>query len=142
MRIRASLLLAALCSTAFYVGAAEPTEPVLPRQMPNLLPIDALPASYPKDVPVPPQGKPVAAADREIGLIIVFMGKGKAEPMRVFYEAELPKQGFRIDGADRLGPEQGLFATKGERTLSIFFEERGDDLQVQLAHVPRPPVKP
>lgn len=142
MRFNALLLIVTLAATAFVSQAAEPTEPVLPKQMPTLLPISTLPASYPKDVPVPPQGKPVAAADREIGLIIVFMATGKSEAMRSFYETELVKQGFRIDGADRLGPEQGIFATKGERTLSIFFEERGDDLQVQVAHVPRPPGKP
>jgi hypothetical protein len=142
MRLHAFLLIVALVANALVVHAAEPPEPVLPRQMPNLLPISALPASYPKDVPVPPDAKPVAAADREIGLIIVFMATGKSEPMRIFYEKALVENGFRIDGADRLGPEQGIFATKGERTLSIFFEERGDDLQVQLAHVPKPPGKP
>ena len=120
---------------------APPAAPLPPR-MPNLLPIKALPASYPKDVPVPEGVTPVAAADRKVGLIILFKGKGKSEPMRVFYEGALTKQGFAIAGADRTGPEQGVFATKDGRTLTIFFEERGEELQIQLAHVPKPPEKP
>jgi hypothetical protein len=135
-------LVVALTALALVTSAQQPAPPALPKNMPKLLPISALPASYPKDVPVPEGGTPVAAADREVGLIIVFMAKGKAEPRRVFYEVELMKQGFTIAGADRIGPEQGIFATKGERTLTIFFEEQGGDLQVQVAHVPKPLVKP
>ncbi len=138
------ILLVALVFLALGVRAAEPAPPApgLPKHMPTLLPISAPPASYPKDVPIPDGAKPIAAADREIGLIIVFMAKGKSEPMRVYYEGELVKSGFTIAGADRIGPDQGIFATKGERTLTVFFEERGEDLQIQIAHVPKPPAKP
>ena len=137
-------LISLVASLSFLVRAAEPTTPapVMPKQTPTLLPVSAPPASYPKDVPIPEGAKAVAAADREIGLIVVFMTTGKSEPMRVYYEDELAKHGFTIAGADRIGPEQGVFATKGERTLTIFLEERGEDLQIQVAHVPKPPAKP
>ncbi len=106
--------------------------------------ITKLPASYPKDVPLPQGARPVAAADRPQGLVVLFRGVGKAEPLRAAYEEGLAKRGWRIEGADRIGDEQGLFAVQGERTLSILLRESGPELRIQLAHVPKtpPPVAP
>jgi hypothetical protein len=104
--------------------------------------IRELPASYPRDVPVPQGAKPVAAGERDGSLIVLFLGAGKAEPMRAAYEAELPKHGWKVEGWDKIGDEQGLFAVQGERTLSVLFREHGSDLQIQLAHVPKTPKTP
>lgn len=101
--------------------------------------ITELPASYPRDVPLPQGLKAFAAGERDGSVIVVFRGGGKAEPMRAAYEAELPKRGWKIEGSDQIGDEQGLFCVQGERTLSIFFREKGPELRIQMAHVPRTP---
>ena len=51
----------------------------------------------------------------------------------------LEKRGWKIEGSDKVGDEQGLFCVQGERTLSIFFRENGPELRIQMAHVPKTP---
>ena len=132
----ASLTLATLWLLAALPALAQDAPPEHGVQ---LQAITELPASYPRDVPVPQGLKPVAAGERDGGMIVLFRGVGKAQPLREAYQAALPKRGWTIEGTDEVGDEQGLFAVQCERTLSIFFYEKGPELRVQLAHVSKTP---
>ena len=136
-------LLAALGFVAFAVAAGAQQLPAPlppPGKTVHMDSISKLPASYPHDVPIPQGVRPVSASEHDGALVILFVGPGKAEPMRAAYEEALPKRGWKIEGTDRVGEEQGLFATQGARTLSIFFQEKGPELSIQLAHVPKTPA--
>jgi len=111
---------------------------------PDVMPITQVPASYPRDVPLPQSAKPVAARDRGDDLVVLFQGTGKAEPLRAAYEAALPKKGWTISGADREGPEQGITAQQGKRSLFLQFWEVGPELRIQVVYKPDPaqPDKP
>jgi hypothetical protein len=129
-RLRLALVLLALALP----GAA-------PAQQDDLKPVDRVPGTWPRDVPLPQAAKPVAAAERGGGLVVLFQGFGKAQPLREAYEAELPKRGWKLEGSDKVGDEQGLFAVQGERTLSLFFREVGPELRIQAAYLPKTPAK-
>lgn len=134
------LALLCLCTPGSARAQEAPTPP--PDHGIQLEPITELPASYPRDVPLPQGAKPVAATERDGSVVVLFIGVGKAEPMRAAYEAALAKRGWSIEGSDKVGEEQGLFCVQGERTLSIFFREKGPELRIQMAHVPKTPPTP
>ena len=145
MRIALLCLALALLFAAPSALAQQKPAPATPPSAPGEVPlhaITALPANYPTDVPLPQGLKAVAAGERHGALIVLFQGGGKAEPLRAAYEAELAKRGWKIEGTDKEGDEQGLFAVHGERTLSLLFAELGPELRMQLAYVPKTPKAP
>ena len=80
----------------------------------------ALPASFPRDIPIP-EGLTAKSVQSEHAGSYIALFTGDLEPEAVYryFSEHLAAEGWSIDKAHGAGPEYGLFARKDERIATV-----------------------
>jgi len=93
----------------------------------------ALPASFPRDIPIP-EGLTAKSVQSEHAGSYIALFTGDLEPEAVyrFFSEHLAAQGWSIDKAHGAGPEYGLFARKDERITTVITTRIDGRLHVEL----------
>ena len=92
----------------------------------------ALPADFPKDVPVYP--KAVMKMDNTVGplrMVGLYIADPVADGVK-FYTEEMKKQGWTIDGSMAMGEGHMLTCRKDQRSCQILIAKDGKETYVQL----------
>jgi hypothetical protein len=94
---------------------------------------DALPASFPHDIPIPAGLIAKFVQSEQAGsYVAVFTGDLEPETVYRFFIDRLVAEGWTIDKARGVGPELGLFASKGDRITSVISTRIDGQLHVEL----------
>lgn len=93
----------------------------------------ALPASFPRDIPIP-EGLTAKSVQSEHAGSYIALFTGDLEPEAVyrFFSEHLAAEGWSIDKAHGAGPEYGIFARKEERIATVISTRIDGRLHVEL----------
>ncbi len=121
------LLLGAATILAAARPAVDPAQDNAPR------PAIALPADFPKDVPLPKEAKPVEASKRPDGTRhLKLQTPGSMQDTTAFYAKQLPGAGWAITAQKTRGAAATFFADKDDRTMTIGIFDRGGFRQITI----------
>ena len=94
---------------------------------------DALPASFPHDIKIPAGLIAKSVESENAGsYVALFTGDLDPEAVYKFFSAHLLAEGWRIDKANGVGPELGIFASKGDRIATVICTRIDGRLHVEL----------
>lgn len=93
----------------------------------------ALPASFPRDIKLP-AGLIAKSVDSENAgsYVAIFTGDLQPEVVYEFFNEHLLAEGWQIDKAVGVGPELGIFASKGRRIATVICTRIDGQLHVEL----------
>jgi hypothetical protein len=94
---------------------------------------DALPASFPHDIPIP--GGLIAKtveSEHAGSYLAIFTGDLEPDAVYEFFSEHLVAKGWTIDKARGAGSELGLFARKGDRIATVISTRIDGKLHVEL----------
>jgi hypothetical protein len=147
-RLVTVLALAALISsTACGQSEREPTDVQVPGsdvaaeagpphngvEVPNAERHDALPASFPQDIKLPAGLIAKSVESENAGsYVAIFTGDLEPEVVYEFFNEHLLAEGWQIDKALGVGPELGIFASKGSRIATVICTRIDGRLHVEL----------
>lgn len=94
---------------------------------------DALPPAFPHDIPIP-EGLEAKSVQSEHAGSYAALFTGDLEPEAVyrFFIEHLEDEGWTIDKVQGVGPEYGLFASKGGRITTVISTLIDGRLHVEL----------
>jgi hypothetical protein len=93
----------------------------------------ALPADFPKDVPIIKGATVKVAMTRDKQMMVHLYVAGPVADAAKFYSDELKSQGWAIESTIAAGDVSMLSAKKGNRQCSVTAAKEGDGTLVQLA---------
>jgi len=94
---------------------------------------DALPASFPHDIPIPAGLTAKSVESEHAGsYVAIFTGDLEPEAVYKFFSEHLVAEGWTIDKAQGTGGELALFASKGDRLASVVSTRIDGRLHVEL----------
>lgn len=96
-------------------------------------PVNLLPASFPRDIPIP-EGLIAKSVQSEHAGSYVALFSGELEPDAVhrFFAEKLAAEGWTIDKSKGVGPDFGIFAEKDERIATVIATRIDGKLHVEL----------
>ena len=120
-------------SEAVAAAPSSPNEDAEPEPEPEPERHDALPASFPHDIPIPAGLVAKAVQSEQAGsYVAVFTGDLEPEAVYRFFTERLVAEGWTIDKANGVGPELGLLASKGDRITTVISTRIDGQLHVEL----------
>jgi hypothetical protein len=113
--------------------AAEASPPQNGVEQPAAERHDALPASFPHDIEIP-QGLVAKSVESEHAgsYVAIFTGDMDPDTVYKFFSEHLAADGWMIDKALGVGPELGIFASKGDRLATVICTRIDGRLHVEL----------
>ncbi|MEX2207667.1 MAG: hypothetical protein WEF50_15685 [Myxococcota bacterium] len=113
--------------------AAEPEPPHNGVEPPSAERHDALPASFPQDIKLPAGLIAKSVVSENAGsYVAIFTGDLDPEVVYGFFSEHLLAEGWKIDKALGVGPELGIFASKGGRIATVICTRIDGRLHVEL----------
>ncbi len=95
--------------------------------------VSLIPAGFPRDVPIPAGLVATSVQSENAGsYVALFTGELEPEGVHERFARLLTEEGWTIDRARSLGPEFGLFASKGERIATVIATRLDGKLHVEL----------
>ena len=92
-----------------------------------------LPASFPRDIPLPEGLVPQSVQSEHAGsYVALFTGELEPEVVYEFFAKRLAAEGWTIDKSRGAGPEYGLFAQKDQRIATVIATRLDGKLHVEL----------
>jgi len=116
-------------------AAAAPAEgaPVSPNGDGPAAPSGVLPATFPRDIPIP-EGLVTRSvqSERPGSYVALFTGDLEPDAVHELFEKLLLEEGWTIDRSRGAGPEYGLFAEKDDRITTVIATRIDGKLHVEL----------
>ena len=92
-----------------------------------------VPSSFPKDVPLYPGAKPMAAMTAAgEGTMVTFKTTESQQKIYEFYQSKLGDQGWEIGEEESFGGQLGLVATKDNRKVTVSISGTKGDSRISL----------
>ena len=94
---------------------------------------DALPASFPSDIPIPEGLVAKSVQSEQAGsYVAIFTGDLDPEAVYRFFTEHLVAEGWTLDKQHGFGLELGLLASKGDRITTVISTRIDGQLHVEL----------